>query len=270
MALCLALVLSLSISSPMRATDSATSVDTSASLSALVDRDPEEVLAWDAAGQIEALIDGLDPYEAMIAGEAARTLNEASAAGYLVVSDDFRSVKVTRAGRDYVKGLVRDQTAGCDRVTSVSADWLGFHVEIQSKCTQAEFEARHGLAAQAESPVATEAPAAAPDSPITIQSHESWNCLLSVIATGVAVVGLLVFLAAPPFGWLFWVSWGVTGVGGFLAWFAANDACFGIHDVDKQVRVGGSVYRYNCYYRYNTNWVWNGHRWIPTYERWEC
>jgi len=280
-ALALILVLTLGFSPPVQLKPP---LDKADPISALVRGDPSELLTRDAAGQIVPNANGLHPLAGEILSEAARTLNEASAAGYLSVSPDFSNVEVTAAGRDYVENHFDEQSAGCYQVTAVSADWLGFHVALETVCTTDELAERLGVPPPTELPpggqlpvdgqvVATYASYAGGESePIIAASHSSGDsCLLTVVSYVAALIGLIVLIAIPPAGWLYWVALGAAGVGWTTANYFVVDACIGVRKVDYRYRSGPYEYRASCRFHSNWNYGYSGHgNWVPFNERWNC
>lgn len=279
-ALALSLVLTLGFSQPAQADPPAAAppLDSSDPISVLVAGNPSELLTLDAAGKIAPNPKGLHPRAAEVLSDAARTLNEASAAGYLSVSPDFAKVEVTAEGREYVENFFEGQSAGCYQVTAVSADWLGFHVALESECTSEELAERLGIPAPDPNPpldgraVATFASYAGDDSePIITASHSGDNCAAAIVSYSAALIGLFILLAAPPAGWLYWVALSASGVGWTYVNWSLHEACFGLRDVDYRYRAGSYEARANCTFYSNWNWGYSGHgNWVPRNERWNC
>lgn len=261
-ALCVAIVLAITYSSPVRA--EAPPSEPADPLQVLIDGDPHDFLTRDAAGTIHPITEGLDPFAAMILTQAAETLNGSSAAGHLSVSSDF-SVKVTKAGREHVRQIVEEQSGGCDRLKKVTADWLGFHVEVKSECTAEELAARTGLPVDGSD-------AAARNGQILATSGENGGmCWWSVAGFTASIIGLLLLVSVPPAGALWWLGVTVTGVGTISGAVTTTDACAGLYDVDKRYRVGSGTYRGNCFFQWNSNWGYDADGdWVPFSERWSC
>jgi hypothetical protein len=246
----------------------------STDLTELTEGDPSEFLTRDPAGEILPNASGLKPFAAEILSDAARTLNEASAAGYLSVASDFSSVEVTAAGRDYVHHYFDESSAGCYQVTAVSADWLGFHVALETECTSDEFAERLGLPPPSELPVDSQgivtlaSYSSAESEPVITASHGVSNtCALQLVSYTASLVGFAV-LATSPTGWVYWISLTASGVGYWTAYLGVMDACFGIHKVMWRAPSG---LKYDCTFHSNWNYGYSAHgRWVPFNERWNC
>jgi hypothetical protein len=260
-------------------------------------------LRWSSAGRITADTTSMSAEAATLATEAARTLSEAKAAGYIQVTSDFK-VSITESGRTWISDQLAATSGGCITASSIKADHTGFHVELEAVCTEAQLRERVGVvqpAGQVPDPNTTAGPppaaargvqggasTAAGRGPLVIS--EQMGCALSAVGLGIAAVGLLLLWFFPPAGWLLWVSIALRGGGAILAWLGFVLNCTGIFAVKERDRVGrvprggpstqgaGAVVaaprftEHYCSFGYygNYRWSWVAFRYVPTYARWNC
>jgi hypothetical protein len=246
-------------------------------LTPLTAGNPSEFLARDAAGKILPNARGLQPLAAEILSQAARTLNEASAAGYLSVARDFSSVDVTEAGRDHVHHYFDESSAGCYRVAAVSADWLGFHVALETACTDDEFAERLGLPSPSDDSVDAQgimtlaSYSSGESEPVISASHGIGNTCAGTLASyATGLIGFAV-MATSPAGWAYWIGVSAAGVGTTMSYFSVMDACFSVHKVQWRYRAGSYEYKKDCKFHSNWNYRYTNHGiWAPFSERWNC
>jgi hypothetical protein len=166
-----------------------------------------------------------DAVASELAAHFADTLNKGAEMGYLGVSETF-AVTITPEGSAFAAQAVEDATAGCDKVKSVTADWTGFQLELESTCTIEEWAERmdvdlEQIEAGAGPPIVTAAGFApsAPNAPAgDAISSEWWGCIGAFAAFGFSLLGVGLAVVSPATSWLtFWLIWSVAGVSFFTA-----------------------------------------------------
>lgn len=186
---------------------------------ALIERGPHAVLDVNPQGKIvpkpQASRTAIE-----FATSVATSLTVAKENGFFEVAESF-AVTLTPKGRDFALGMVERNSAGCDRVKSISADWLGIHLDLEQTCTQEELAERLGIdleeveqaeqaAAVAPISAAGLAPAPAPRSAGNAVTSDLFGCLLSAstFALGGALAAVAWAVASPVTLWiLFWIRW---------------------------------------------------------------
>jgi hypothetical protein len=234
---------------------------------------PAAALSRDATGRVSAKRQA-DAAVAEFADSVAKSLNEGSTQGYLRVERDL-SVTLTDKGREFAIRTIDEQTHGCDRVLSVTADWLGFHLDLESTCTEQEFHDRNGTealpdqAAQAPTIAAAGLSAPIPAPPVSDHSSHTTSCLASLGTLAVGLFTVAIAVASPITGWVvFWLTWARAGAATFTAAILVVHHCGQLLQV--QNRVGPTTYvcgrSYYAYYRWSSYYG----QYVPTYVSYVC
>jgi hypothetical protein len=190
----------------------------------MIARGPHETLELNPAGHIVPR-----PQRGAAANElakgAARSLNEGLTRGYWEVAADF-TVTLTAEGQEAAEKMASGVTNQCQSVTSITADWTGFKVELESTCTEQEqldyikslgVEPTAGIAPQVSAaglaPIAEQEPSLNAGPVIS----EDWQCVISIGATLGAFTSAAWLMLVPWAGWIWftvmWSGWSA----GFLS-----------------------------------------------------
>ena len=227
-------------------------------LEELRQRGPHELYRTNPAGKIVPVAQGKASLDEPLV-RIADLLNGARDAGYLTISGEF-DVALTDEGREFVEETVTQASGGCDRVTEVSADFTGIHVNIEPTCTVEEVA---GLTT--DSPAIKGAgfapPAAAEPKSNAVRASQDYNCILEMAGLMVGLVGMVAFVWFPPTTWVsFWIGWTLIGSDLAIGTLSAVNNCTYVYAAELYKRYwAGSYYIYfydDCPVRVEKYFVW--------------
>lgn len=209
---------------------------------------PHDVLQFNANGEIVAKPQR-DKSKDNIGTEIANSLQNGVSKGYFEVTDDF-DVTLTAEGEKFAVESLAAESKGCMRVTSATADWVGFHVKVEAACSEEELQERFNVdfdnqpepetgALENKVLAAGLAPPHAPDSGADPWvNSDDLNCW-SALAGGAVVLlaALLAVVLLPWAGWfIFVIEIAIGGLAFFNALIEAISNCTQLLSVRANVR----------------------------------